>query len=526
MGSTKKAKPQTKRIVSVLLHAHLPYGMRADLETSLEQAWLCEAITGCYLPLLKMLQGFSARQHAPWLTVSLSPTLLELWAHPQFKERYRQHLENGIAIIEHEMGNAQHPLERRLLAHKLKAQWDNAAQQFEQLQGNLAKAFAAEAERGCIEIITTAATHAFLPGHQANNTYRRFQIENGIETFKEHTGIIPKGFWIPECAYFPGLEEELALYGIEYFALEELGLTAAQPRASQRQPLACPNGLLAFGRDATLSKKVWNARIGYPGKANYREFHHDGIHDVANSTCGSFALPNGGRLPFGLKYWRVTGSPEKDWYNAQLANQQTEADAEDFVATLSQTKEGLVFLPFDAELFGHWWHEGPQWLEKVLLAADQLPGTRIESAGSASAHFVNPPIGQPAASTWGRNADYSFWINHDTDWIYPLLREATVKLQTLQQTFGVPTSQTPEHRTLRQAARELLLAGASDWPFMIRAGATADYAMQRLRDHIGRFEFLCHTLETDSINNRDLRLLESLNTAFPNISLKAFEKAS
>ncbi len=522
MDNIAASQHASERIVSILLHAHLPYGLRVDLETSLEQAWLCEAVTGCYLPLLGVIQRLAPRQHAPWLTLSLSPTLLELWTHPEFPTRYRKHLKQGLGIIEHEMRNAQHPLERRLLAQKIKTQWDEAAKHFDSIDGNLAQAFSEAARRGSIEIITTAATHAFLPGHQTNRAYRQFQIENGLETFTRHTGIKPQGFWLPECGYFPGLEADLAEHGIKYFALEEVGLTAASPPASILQPLACPNGLLALGRNAALSQKVWNARSGYPGNHNYREFHQDGIHDVDNTTCGNFALPDGGRLPFGLKYWRVTGSPNKDWYEPEIAAQQVEADAKHFVHALSKSEKGLAFLPFDAELFGHWWHEGPLWLEKVLHAADQLPDTSVQSAGSVCGACTNPPKGRPASSTWGRKSDYSFWINHETDWIYPLLRHASDVFKTLVQEHESAADSLTRH-AICQAARELLLAGASDWPFMIRAGATTDYAMQRLRDHIGRFHFLQQSLQMDSLAPGDLQLLETLNPAFKQVSLRAYE---
>ena len=502
--------------------------MRADLESSLEQSWLCEAVTDCYLPLLCMMRKLKPRA-APWLTLSLSPTLLELWAHPQFKQRYRQHLQDGLIIIAAEAENKAAPAPRRRQAREIERHWQHSAEQFDLIDGNLAAAFAEEAQRGCIEIITTAATHAFLPGHQTNKAYRHFQIENGLRALELHTGIQPKGFWIPECGYFPGLEDDLNDYGIEYFALEDIGLTSANPTCSIRQPLKCPNGLRALGRDELLSRKVWNARIGYPGHPNYREFHQDAIYEISPERCGQFALPNGGRLPFGLKYWRVTGSPQKDWYDASVARKQAEADAENFVQALSTTEKGLTFLPFDAELFGHWWHEGPLWLEKVLLSADLPPDTTLNSANHALAAFSDPPCGRPAASTWGRSSDYSFWINNQTDWIYPLLRDASEALEAcLRQVESSSASainlkhQKLLQRTVAQAARELLLAGASDWPFMIRAGATVEYAQQRLRDHLGRCHYLLASLQNGTINQCDLELIEDLNPAFSNVSTKAF----
>ena len=153
----------------------------------------------------------------------------------------------------------------------------------------------------------------------------------------------------------------------------------------------------------------------------------------------------------------------------------------------------------------------------------------MNSANHALAAFSDPPCGRPAASTWGRSSDYSFWINNQTDWIYPLLRDASEALEAcLRQVESSSASainlkhQKLLQRTVAQAARELLLAGASDWPFMIRAGATVEYAQQRLRDHLGRCHYLLESLQNGTINQCDLELIEDLNPAFSNVSTKAF----
>ncbi len=491
----------------------------------MEQAWLYEAVTHCYLPLLSILERL-APQDGTWLTVSLSPTLLELWSHPEFAGRYLAHLENGLRVIRSESTNPAHPAERRELALQVQADWKEARRHFREIAGRLPAAFSRLAEAGKIELITTAATHPFLPAFQNDPAFRNFQIENGIETFKRHTGLSPKGFWLPECAYFPGLEEDLAPFGIEYFGLEEQGLSRAEPTASIRAPLACPNGLRAIGRDNALSQKVWNARIGYPGHADYREFHHDGIHQVDTDTCGEFALPDGNRLPFGLKYWRVTGKADKAWYAPARAKQQATRDAADFTKSICTADEGLVFLPFDAELFGHWWYEGPVWLENVLKLASKSPGVAVQGNREAVNAFVEPPYGRPAGSSWGRKSNYSFWVNRDTDWIYELLLPCSQALRDLVRQYGLPEGHSQRSRAIRQSGRELLLASASDWPFMLRAGTTGDYAMQRLHQHIKRSRFLIRSIQEENLDPEDLRRLEALNPAFETISLAAFSTAS
>ncbi len=502
--------------VSFLLHAHLPYGIRPDLEISLEEAWLHEAATDCYLPLIDLMDRLGPPPSGPRFTLSLSPTLLELWAHPEFPSRYRQHLQNGLKIIGSEVTNSGHPAARREAARRIENQWLEAAKAFDRIKGDLISGFVQQANDGRIELITTAATHAFVPAFQNNPQFRHFQIRTGLQTFRRHCKREPDGFWLPECGYFPGLEKDLAEHGIRYFCLDSAGLAQAAPDGEVRSPLTCPNGLLALGRDARLSHKVWSAHSGYPGHSDYREFYHDGIHQVDTETCGSYALPDGGRLPFGLKYWRVTGQAEKDWYWPAVARKQVSRDAADFVASIRSSRAGLVFLPFDAELFGHWWHEGPQWLAEVLKLLEAASGMRIAAAGPASRAMSGALTGTPTASTWGRKSDYSFWINHDTDWIYPLLETAFERLQA--QHYRKDETGALSQRALQQASRELLLASASDWPFMIRAGATIDYAKQRLRGHLQKCHYLLEGVEDDKVDWETLEILEWLNPAFQGLS--------
>lgn len=509
------------RILALLLHAHLPYGGRCGEPDSLESAWLYEAMTHCYLPLLTLLERLE-KKDAPWLTLSLSPTLLELWAHPDFKQNYRNHLEKGIQIIAGEAQRRGEPEVKRALAQHILSDWIAAQSTFESLSGAMAEAFVREYQAGKIELITTTATHAFLPAFQNDRSYRIFQIQNGLETFQRHTSIHPKGFWLPECGYFRGLEEDLALFGIEYFGLEAEGLTQAEPPVSIRRPLACPNGILGLGRDRSLSQKVWSARSGYPGHPDYREFHHDGIHQMDTSDAQSFDLSAGERRPFGLKYWRVTGQPEKDWYKPERAREQAQSDALDFIQTLTNGPVGLAFLPFDAELFGHWWYEGPVWLEKVLRLAADSPEILLQSASSASRSAQPAVQGHPAASSWGRKSDYSFWVNRDTDWIYPLLNGCSKELRRHIHEHGLPQANSVSERALCQAARELLLAGASDWPFMLRAGTTDRYAIEQVRLHIKAFHFLLHQIKTCSLQEEDLNLMEKLHPAFSSVSLKSY----
>ncbi|WP_269538684.1 1,4-alpha-glucan branching protein domain-containing protein [Cerasicoccus fimbriatus] len=499
------SKPRT---VSILLHAHLPYGLRPELPISMEECWLHETVLQCYLPLLELI-GRLPKAKEPMLAVSLSPTLLELWAHHEFPDRFAAHLDRFQAILQAEQDNAKHPAERRKLAAAMSTDLDAARDTFYHThQANLPRAWAQLAKAGKVELLTTAATHAFLPAHQSSPLSRRLQIEAGVDTLQRRTGVTPRGFWLPECAYYPGLENDLESASIEWFAVENMG----QPIITE-----CPNGVRALARNQALSRKVWDAQTGYPGHAAYREFHHDATHELSSEQAGLYRLPDGGNLPLGLKYWRVTGSGDKAWYDAAAAKAQAETDAADFLASLTKDATGLMFLPFDAELFGHWWHEGPHWLEQVLQNGAQIPQLNFSAPSAALADIEEAPVERPPASTWGRRSDYSFWINPETDWMYPLLKAADRALAELIETTP---DDTLHQRALQQLARELLLAQASDWPFMIRAGATKQYAEERLRRHFGRFQYLAMQMRSDSIDEIKLAALEQLDPVFTTIDFE------
>ncbi len=481
--------------------------MRPELPISLEECWLYEAVTNCYLPLLELISSLP-KTIAPMLAVSLSPTLLELWSHPQFAERYAAHIDRYTAILEREENDASLPFQRRELAHHYRQRAHSLHSEFLSNGQTLPDIWASLARAGKVELLTTAATHAFLPAYQQTPLSRRLQIQVGVETFEAHTGLKPTGFWLPECAYYPGLENDLAEVDVEWFAVENMGGPTIRE---------CPNGIRAIARNGTLSRKVWDARVGYPGNAHYREFHHDAVTELSAEQAGLYRLPNGDSLPLGLKYWRVTGSNEKDWYDASQARIQAEADAADFVSALDSVGDEFIFLPFDAELFGHWWHEGPHWLQEVLIKGQTANAMDFASPTAALAAVEEVPVEQPAASTWGRRSDYSFWINNETDWIYPLLQAADRELGYWLEAMPVTPLQ---HRAIQQLTRELLLAQASDWPFMLRAGATAQYAEERLRRHLGRFQFLLRQLRQDTIDLETLTALEQLDPIFPDLNLE------
>ncbi|MEO0795642.1 MAG: 1,4-alpha-glucan branching protein domain-containing protein [Verrucomicrobiota bacterium] len=498
------------RNVSLLLHAHLPYGLRTEVPFSLEEAWLHEATIDCYVPLLYVFGSLPAGKLPP-IAVSLSPTLIEMWEHPAFPERFEAHLRRGINLFENEAADPTLPAPRRALASNYAQSWESILKDFRsKFQGKLLGAWTQLAQLGKVELLTTATTHAFLPAHQ-NATSRKLQIELGVERFTRLTGIEPKGFWLPECAYYLGLERDLETIGIEWFSVENMGESSLT---------RCPNKLLAISRHSYLSRKVWDARSGYPGNVDYREFHRDAIKELSHEKAGLFRLENGDSLPLGMKYWRVSGQEDKDWYDPAQAVEQARQDAHDFIRELEEeATDPITFLPFDAELFGHWWFEGPVWIKEILHLASSAQSLHLGTPTEILADAPEIHVGRPKPSTWGHQSDYSFWVNHETDWIYPLLQQADRQLAELLNNQPKQES-TLYGRAIGQLTRELLLAQASDWPFMIRAGATANYARERIQRHLARFHYLAEQIAQGNIDQEALAGLEELDPILPDLTIE------
>jgi 1,4-alpha-glucan branching enzyme len=386
-----------------------------------------------------------------------------------------------------------------------------------------------------LELITTAATHGFLPLLNISEAAVRTQIQVGIATFKSRFGFAPKGFWLPECGFYPGLERMLQEAGVHYFFVDSHGIMDASqfPRHGVYAPLDCGNGVMAFGRDPACSQQVWSAEQGYPGDADYREYYRDIGFDLPLDYIGPYILDGNTRINTGIKYHRVTGEgPDKALYQPDAAEHKARQHAEDFIGKRLQQIQSLaqempqppvIIAPFDAELFGHWWYEGPQWLEWVLRLSNH-DGSAIEtvSCGDYLQRHATQQQATPSASTWGDQGYSDFWLNDSNDWIYPLLHKAGTELEKLVAELKGLKVNDLQSRALNQALRSLLLAQASDWPFILKSGTTVEYAKKRFTDHLARFNYLHDCIRKNRIDERYLTALELMDDIFPDIDFRDF----
>jgi len=178
---------------------------------------------------------------------------------------------------------------------------------------------------------------------------------------------------------------------------------------------------------------------------------------------------------------------------------------------------GVVVAPFDTELFGHWWFEGPDFLAATYRELRYHPKRITPVTASRHLEAHPPTVGlQLAEGSWGANGDHSMWLNPRTEWTWK-------RLGKIEQEFwdAAPKAlKTPAARpVLAQAARELLLAQASDWQFIISTGAVVDYAEQRFTLHCDDAERLIAGLTGSDLEGAG-RLAEALarrDDLFPNV---------
>ena len=517
-----------KGYLAVVLHAHLPYVRHPEYEHALEENWLYEAITETYIPLLLILEKLVDDGLDFRLTFSLTPTLVSMLLDPFLQSRYLRRLDGLIDLAAKEMARTKLQPEFYPLALMYHGRFSEVRHAFvNRYQRNLVQAFKRLQELGKVEIIASAATHGYLPLLSVNPSAVRAQIRVGIEHYEHVFGRRPKGFWLPECGYYPGVVRLLRECGIRYTILETHGVTRADPRPKYGiyAPIHCPSGVAAFGRDPDSSKQVWSSTEGYPGDHDYREFHRDIAYDLDPDYLKPYIHPDGIRTDTGIKYHRVTRKTEekKAVYVLEWAERKTQIHASDFinkrerqVEYLASTmdRKPIIVAPYDAELFGHWWFEGPSWLNHLVrkIALEQEKVRLI----TLSEYLEEYPVNQaatPTLSSWGHKGFNEVWLNGLNDWIYPQLHRAADWLEELARRH--PRPEGPALRTLNQAGRELLLAQASDWAFMISSGTTAEYATRRLKTHLLRLHRLGRQIESNAFDEAWLSTIENQDNIFP-----------
>ncbi|MBI4341844.1 MAG: DUF1957 domain-containing protein [Candidatus Omnitrophica bacterium] len=520
--------------VALVLHTHLPFVRHPEHPDFLEERWLFEAITETYLPLLERFQRL-ANEGVPFrITMSFTPPLLAMLADPVLQGRYVRHLEKLIDLSGKEIERTRWMPPFHRLALLYHHRFKTARQQFvETYRQSLIAPFRELSDRGLIEPIASAATHGYLPLMDLSPSAVRAQIHVGVQAFEHAFGKRPAGFWLPECGYHPGHEQYLKECGVRYFLTDAHGILLGSPRPKYGvfAPAVCENGVAAFGRDLESSKSVWSAEEGYPGDHDYREFYRDIGYDLDYEYVRPYLSGDGARLNTGIKYYRITGKTnDKQPYDPDRAIERAAQHAGNFLFNRAQQIEHLrsvidrapiVVSPYDAELFGHWWFEGPDWLEFLIRKAhtDQTALSLIAPSDYFQ-HYPTNQVLEPSMSSWGHGGYHDVWLNGSNDWLYRHLHKMAERMTQLAREHAQPDAL--QRRALNQMARELLLAQSSDWAFILKTQTHAAYVYRRIHDHLARFNALYDAVQQRRIDDTRLARLEETDSPFPFLDYRVY----
>jgi len=522
--------------ILLMLHAHLPYVNHPDHPYFLEENWLFEAITETYIPLLMAFKRLEKDAVPFGITISLSPPLIEMLAERTLVNKYRRHLESLIELAKREadLTKKEEPLKHEM-ALKYLNDFKEELAFFDGYNGNLLGAFKDAQKSGNVQLITCNATHGFLPAMKVNPKAVHAQIAIGVKAFETRMGDHPRGMWLAESGYYPELDKELAMQDLNFFFVDSHGLWYADvpPHYDVYRPVMTPSGVFVFARDPESSEQIWSAQFGYPGDWNYREFYRDVGFDRPFDYIRPYVDPSGVRTNTGIKYYRITGNVplgDKALYDPQNGLQTALNHAKDFVqkkaSQVNRLKEQMgiepvVVAPFDAELFGHWWYEGPNFLEFFLRESAKSDIFESSIPDRALASLDDVQILTPAKSSWGANGYNETWINGSNDWIYPHLHEAEERMSELAIQY-LNTSDSLYIRALNMCARELLLAESSDWAFIMTTGTSVEYAVNRTNTHLSRFLEIYDAIKSHNIDERAIELYEWLDPIFPYIDYRVY----
>jgi 1,4-alpha-glucan branching enzyme len=521
--------------LALVLHAHLPFVRHPESDYVLEEEWLYEAITETYIPLLLVFDGLKRDGVDFKLTMSMTPPLVSMLRDPLLQERYLQHLNQLIELAEREVDHHEHSGHLRYLAEYYVREFSQVRDYWINCDGDLVKSFKAYLDTNNLEIITCGATHGYLPLMQMYPQAVWAQLQVACEHYAENFGRSPKGIWLPECAYYEGLERMLADAGLRYFLVDGHGILYARPRPrfGTYAPIFTETGVAAFGRDHESSQQVWSSEVGYPGAPEYREFYKDLGWEAEYDYIRPYIMPNGQRKNTGIKYHKITGRglglSDKALYDPYWAREKAAEHAENFMFNRQKQvehlrgmmgREPIVVSPYDAELFGHWWYEGPWFVDFLFRKVwfDQSAFSMTHLADYLRQHPTQQ-VCRPSQSSWGFKGFHEYWLNDTNSWIYPHLHKAAERMIELG---NREPADDLEWRALNQAARELLLAQSSDWAFIMRTGTMVPYAVRRTRSHLQRLHKIYDDLAEGKVDSGWLEKVEAIDNIFPNINYRVY----
>ncbi|MGB9702567.1 MAG: 1,4-alpha-glucan branching protein domain-containing protein [Candidatus Kapaibacteriota bacterium] len=559
----------------LILHTHLPFVLHHGT-TPHGVDWLNEAVAECYIPLLNVFNDLLNEGIKANVTLDISPVLTEQMEHPDFKRIFINYCDAKIDAAQKDRkdfirwGYDPH----HIWLTEFWENWYKARKEdfLSKYNSSIVQALRELQDKDVIEIMTCGATHGYMPLLGYDKSIN-LQIIAAKENYKKHFRKEPKGIWLPECAYRPayfwkslipikpfneehlrpGIEQFLYHHNLNYFVTDEQLLNNSRAVGAFDKEKKFFNSILspyfqhtpwnfdknplrlylvssgdqvkygyaaAFTRHRDLSMLVWSGEVGYPGEPDYLDFHKKHLNSM-------------------LRYWRVTDTKAdmmyKSLYHPDWTWKKIDLQTNHFIHNLENSinyyhnltnKFATLVTPFDTELFGHWWFEGPEFLRALIRGIYHSPWVNMVKA-SDQLEIINPQevISLPEGS-WGENNNHDVWMNEENKWTWENIYNDENCFNQLISNVNIDNLDALAKRLMTQTLRELMLLHSSDWQFLIYTKSAKDYAEQRFFFHHSDFNRLCELtkkyFESNSLTDDELLYLEEIEERdfiFPELQL-------
>ena len=522
--------------VSLVLNAHLPLAREfhpGDFSQTVEEGWFFEALSETYLPLLEVFDRLEG-DHVPFrLGLSISPLLCQMLDDELLIKKYLAYMDRQIEFGRQEMERTENQGDLHLLA---KRYFDTALDRriafTGRYDGNILKAFHHYQRKGKIEILATAATHAFLPFLCPFPESVQAQIEVGLSCCREFFGLRPQGFWLPDLGWAGELETYLRLYNFGFTIVESHGFLFGKPSPGRGTfyPVKTPLGVFALARDFYAAQDLCRIK----GEGPYRDNSRDAGYELPAADLAAFRARNGARCGTGFKYWKVSSASLPNVaYDPVAADAAVKDHARAFLEArcnrLAEAARYMQEVPIslcaaNADSFGRFWHEGPRFLEALFRLAAGYRELQFMTPSEylCKQHMSAVETSVPEYSSWGANGYAETWLASSSDWIYRHLIRATDRMVELAERF--PDNTGLKERALNQAAREILLAQASDWPRLLYKQESTEYARLQVEGALRNFTTIYESLGSNYISTEWLTNLERQHNMFPHINYRVFRR--
>ena len=533
-GGAQPLTPMKERnTISFVLNGHAPFVRHPEKPTSSQELWFFQSLSETYIPLLEVFERLDKDIIPFRMGISLSPTLCHMFGDELLLERYLEYTHKQIIFGAQELERTAADPELHSIVKQLYGRIVEKSDFFtERCENNILKKFDQYQKKGRLEILATAATHAFLPFYANYPEAIQAQLEVAINVYRANFGRYPQGFWLPELGWKPELDSWLRAYNFAYTIVDAHALTFARPFAEKGSfhPAKTPLGVSIFGRDFYASDDI----VKMTKDPVFRHNNRDQGFELPAEMLGPFLGNQGRRYATGYKYSAAgEDGTGRLLYDPEKAIEKVRAQAQAFLearlsrlesAALIMNGPALSLCAFEADSFGRFWYEGPHFIEALFREGMKKENLQFTAPSEylCKLDLTSLQTLVPEFSSWGANGYAETWLGASNDWMYRHTIRAIDRMVEIVERF--PNHSGLKERALNQAAREILLVLTSDWSKMLYKQESSEYARSRIEASLRNFTTIYEALGSNYISTEWLTQLERRHNIFPNLNYRVFRR--